>query len=218
MRSANHLTKDFSAYDILLVVTQTLAYIIAALPLRAYFKVRRTFLGPLQDLKSGFLLVSNHQSEADPFLILACLPFRSFWKLLPIYFPTTEAVFTSDRYNPRFLPIVTLLGCFSIGKDSTERMKSIFRIRTLLEQGRTVMLFPEGKINKTVNLEDFERGVDFFLPKTRGILFIRITGVSDQVRKQGQSVCTVSFGDPLTPPPPQLTSVDIRDLLEKLTP
>lgn len=216
MSDSTRVIPALSAYERLLCVTQTLAYLLAAFPLRTVFRAKRQFHSSLSQTKRGLLIVSNHQSEADPFLILACLPFQSFIKLLPIYFPTTEAVFTSKKYNPRWFPLIWLLGCFSLGKDTAERMRSMLYIRQLLNQERTVVIFPEGKINRDINLDDFKRGADFFLTHSTGALFVRLSGVSKTARALGQTTCTVSFSHIITPTQIEQNQLTISEIINNL--
>lgn len=216
MQSIAPIRNTLSAYDWLLCVTQTLAYLIAALPLRIMFRVNRRFRGGISHTKRGMLLVANHQAHVDPFLILACLPPRAFLKLLPIYFPTTEAVFTDPKYNPKFFPLIWLLGCFSIGNDTATRTRSMLYIRALLEHRRTVVIFPEGKLNKDINLDDFQRGTDFFIERSQGALFVRISGVSEEVRQKGQTTCVVSFSDIVPPDRLSPAELDVKSIISSL--
>lgn len=186
--------------DWFLVSTQSFAYLLGALPVRWYFKVKKVRPAHPDRFRSGTLIIANHQAETDPFVSLACLPFPVFVRLLPIHFPTTEKVFRSWKYNPPFFPFVWLLGCFSIGATAERRMHSVFYIRELLKQNRTVFIFPEGKINYTINVEHFKRGVDFFMPSAHSVLFIRLQGMSRSTRDQGEQPA-VTFGALLSPPP-----------------
>jgi 1-acyl-sn-glycerol-3-phosphate acyltransferase len=129
-----------------LIVPQTLIYLVSAIPLRLWYRARKQLPGNIEKLREGSLLVANHQSLVDPFFIVMSLPIHVYMRLLPIRFPTADWAYTSWHFNPPFFPFLKLLGCFTIGTTSTDKMRAMFYIRELLKQRKTVMLFPEGEI------------------------------------------------------------------------
>ena len=199
-----------------LVVAQILFYIFAAIPLRLWYRAQRVFVSDTNSLTKGALIISNHQSMVDPFFVLACVPFRTFLKLLPIRFPTMDCIYVSPIYNPKFFPILKWLGCFTIGNTSTERMKAIFYIRTLLKRGRTVFLFPEGEIIKENNVKDLKQGIDFFIKDAPQVMFVRLYGLNGAYRDEhNRRRHKITFGEVFTPPP--VMSVDeMQRYLENL--
>ena len=93
-------------------------------------------------------------------------------------------------------------------------MKSIFYIRELLAQKRTILIFPEGKISKELNVLDFKKGIDFFMQNTHSLLLVRLQGVGRVERAAGKP-CVVAFGEVMSPPP-TLSAEDIRAHLTAL--
>jgi len=202
--------------DSILVVTQVLAYIFCALPLRIWYRALRTLPNNLHQLVRGSLILSNHQSMADPFFVLACVPVRVFLRILPIRFPTADFIYKSKFYNPRFFPFITLLGCFSIGSTSIERMRTIFYIRTQLKAGYTIFLFPEGEITKEQNVKELKEGVDFFMHDAKSVMFVRLHGLNRYGRMRRQrGRCRVTFGEVFTHAP-SMTIEEMHRYLDHL--
>ncbi len=199
-----------------IVVFQILSYIIGAIPLRLLYRGKRVLPDDLHRLRRGSLLISNHQSMVDPFYVLAHLPLNHFLRILPIRFPTDGKVYASSFYNPKLFPILTLLGCFSVGVTKAEKMRAIFYIRGLLKKRETVFLFPEGEIIKERNVKDLKRGIDFFIDDALNVLFVRISGLNGVKRTLHDTVkCTITFGE-VFEPPPSMSVAEMQTYLENL--
>lgn len=196
---------------------QILSYVLLALPLRIYYRAKRQLPENLDVLRRGALIVSNHQSKVDPFFVLACIPFRTFFRLLPIRFPILDKYYHNSWYNPRLFPILTFLGCFPVGETSDERMQTMFYIRSLLKQGTTVFIFPEGKIMKGKDIGGLQQGIDFFTKDAAQIIFVRIQGLNGVYHESQQAAraCRVVFSDVLLRQP-AMKLVDVRQQLENL--
>ncbi|MCA9358976.1 1-acyl-sn-glycerol-3-phosphate acyltransferase [Candidatus Kaiserbacteria bacterium] len=201
--------------DWILVCTQMLAYIVAAIPLRLFYDVKRRFVGDIGKIRKGSLIISNHQSMVDPFLVLACLPLKDFLRLLPIRFPASDVIYKNPRFNPKIFPIMTLLGCFSIGGTVSERTHAIFYIRDLLNKNKTVFLFPEGAISREDNVLNLKQGVDFFIKNTHSVMFVRLEGLNHKVRGVEKTGHYVTFGE-VFDPPPAMSVEEMKDYLESL--
>ena len=205
-----------SAPDWIIVVMEIAAYIIVLIPLRLYARARRRLPKTLNKLRGGSLLVSNHQSMADPFVILAHLPFLAFLHMLPIRFPTDDERFRSPAMNPRFFPLMTLLGCYSIGKTNHEKMVALFYTRQLLEKGYSVCLFPEGQITQEKEVQALQKGIEFFKNAARNVMFVRMHGfhekkdVSFLLKKR-----SITFGEVL-PTPLTMTLEEMHTYLNTL--
>jgi 1-acyl-sn-glycerol-3-phosphate acyltransferase len=141
------------------------------------------------------------------------MPFLAFLSILPIRFPTHDSFFYSFFYNPRFFPVLSLLGCIPVGTTSAERMKVIFYIRKLLQQKKTVFLFPEGEIIKEKNVKQLKQGIDFFIKDASMVMFVRFHGLNKTFR-EGVSR-RISFGE-VFEPPPSMTVDGMRAYLEDL--
>ena len=155
----------------IVVCVLIVTYIITALPLRLCYRAKRVFPANVGSLQRGSLIIANHQSMVDPFVITMNLPFLTFLKLVPIYFPAAPEYMRV----PMLGFIMRLLGCYSIGVSKQEKMFAFFHTRKLIQEGQTVFLFPEGRISRD-NIQKFQRGIEFFFKEAPASMFIKISG------------------------------------------
>ena len=106
--------------------------------MRLYFRLRYNFKAKPGGLKKGgYLIISNHQTTMDPFLL--SLSFR-----FPIYFVASD-----DLFNLKISPLINYLVA-PIPKSKSLRdvaaMMGVFRV---IREGSAVGIFPEG--NRTVS-------------------------------------------------------------------
>lgn len=121
----------------------------------------------------GTLVIANHRSMLDPFLITHHLE-RPNW-FVPIRAPMTP---TYAR-----MPIVghTLkaLGAYDVGKTTIERAKKLLFTRDILRRGHTVLLFPEGKIvDHGAVVQEFKDGAKMLFAEDYPTLFVQLSGFS----------------------------------------
>ena len=116
-------------------------YILIVIPIRIVFKIKRR--GELEIKNSGrYIIAANHNSKLDPFLILASLPFRTYLKLIPIRFVTTQN-YLNKWYHKFFL---IPLGCISNKPKKHKKPLEILEKR--LRAGETIFIFPRGELEK----------------------------------------------------------------------
>jgi 1-acyl-sn-glycerol-3-phosphate acyltransferase len=136
-----------------------------------YIKINRpnTF-----NLPPGVLFIANHQSRVDPFLITYCVGFKNLKKILPVRFPITSKYMS----QPFFKYFLGSLGGYDVGVSSMDRMKKLLYTRDILRRKGSVLLFPEGRINKTgyIDCSQFKDGVNVLFYEDTPIVFVRITG------------------------------------------
>ncbi|MDE7181797.1 MAG: 1-acyl-sn-glycerol-3-phosphate acyltransferase [Clostridia bacterium] len=106
--------------------------------MRFYFRLRYNFKALPSGLKKGaYLIISNHQTTMDPFLL--SLSFR-----FPVYFVASD-----DLFNLKISPLIKYLVA-PIPKSKSLRdvaaMMGVFRV---IREGGAVGIFPEG--NRTVS-------------------------------------------------------------------
>jgi acyl-[acyl-carrier-protein]-phospholipid O-acyltransferase/long-chain-fatty-acid--[acyl-carrier-protein] ligase len=117
--------------------------------LRLWFRVRvRGTLVP----RDRLLIVSNHQSLLDGVLLGAFLPVMPVWVL-----HTTIARHWHVRLAMRFLPHLVV---------DTAHPLAMKAIINLIEQGRPVLLFPEGRVTVTGTLMKIYEGPAFVAART----------------------------------------------------
>jgi len=129
--------------------------------------LRGRSVSPITSLGTdSHLIAANHRSSLDPFAILASLRTRDFFRLAPFSFMTANAFMRP----PWLRPLAWMAGCFPAypGMGPYGIDKALHD----LDQGYTVMIFPEGKrvVGTTTKAK---RGVGVILdgsPKTRLIL------------------------------------------------
>ena len=127
------------------------------------FRVRVN--GDLPDGCKRLLIVANHESFLDGLLLGLFLP------LDPVF-----VVHTGVVRNPLFRLVLTLTDYLAVDPTSPMAMKKVIR---LIEDGRPVVIFPEGRITTTGSLMKTYDGPAFVAAKTGATLLpVRIDGAA----------------------------------------
>lgn len=157
--------------DAFIAFNQIVVYLIFSRAIRFFFRANRKTCASIYELKKGALIVANHQSVLDPFVIGFHLPWKSFLNVIPLRFPTAHKYYV-------WLPFLALVGSYDIGKDKRGKMLGLFRTRQYLADGKSVMLFPEGKICRTCtdSVDEFQEGITFLTDVTKNVMFVKMNG------------------------------------------
>jgi len=109
--------------------------------------VRHFNVPPVEEMRRGVLIVSNHQSYLDPILVGMALPMR-------INYLARESLF---RLAP-FGLLLRAVGTHPYGRDRVDRtgLKKAMRI---LRAGEPLLVFPEGTRTRDGGLGRFQRGM-----------------------------------------------------------
>jgi 1-acyl-sn-glycerol-3-phosphate acyltransferase len=193
--------------DFIIKFNQILSYFVFYIPRRILFNINITPPNNFGELKNGVLLVANHQSKLDPFIILSCIPFALFFRILPVRFPVLHEYMEKSVSSK----ILKLLGCYDIGGTSRENMVGFLYTRDLLKKGNTVFLFPEGKISKKGSeVENLKRGIEFFVKDSKSVVFARMKGFNEVKLPSFRAKTSISFSSvqDLT-----VSDVDTRDIM-----
>ncbi|HKN95216.1 MAG TPA: 1-acylglycerol-3-phosphate O-acyltransferase, partial [Thermoleophilaceae bacterium] len=141
--------------------------------------------------KGGVLLAPNHRSFLDPFVVAICVR-------RPSYFMAKQELF-QKRWQGWLL---NCLGAFPVkrGEADEEAMKTA---RMLLEQGKVVLVFPEGTRIRKGSLGKPKRGVGRLALET-GVPVVPIAVVGSENVRRGWKIrpakVKVRLGRPLTFP------------------
>lgn len=154
----------------LITVAQVLCYIIMVVPLRLLARAKRDIDPEIIRLRRGSLVVANHQWFLDPFMVLAHVPFMAFLLMLPIRFPVKHELMK------RRWQWLRLVGIYDIGNTPREKMIGLYRTRELLRQQVTVFLFPEGRVNRSGQVGELQRGIEFLMTENTPVMFVRMQG------------------------------------------
>ena len=190
---------------------QLLSYFILPLLFRVMYRPKAFYKDDLASLGRGSLLVANHQSLLDPFIILAQIPFRVFLRLLPIGFPTAHEWMD----QPFRGQLVKFLGCYSIGSTKQERVRVMFHTCKLLRDGRTMMIFPEGERSEGA-VGNFQKGIELFARYARQVVFIRMDGFTRALRWKRSTVHRLVFSDVQNLAGQRLDAADLKRHLEQI--
>lgn len=141
------------------------SFIKAILRSLAAFLFRVRSIGTPAERHERLLIVANHESFLDGLLLGLFLPFD------PVF-----VVHTGVVQNPFFRLVLLLVDYLAVDPTSPMAMKKVIR---LIESGRPVVIFPEGRITTTGSLMKTYDGPAFVAAKTGAtILPVRIDGAA----------------------------------------
>lgn len=133
----------------------SLSWLISLILVKAYFGLR--VFGRDNVPRGAFILASNHESNADPFILGASLPCSKWFSYL-----AKKELFEGKITGWYFRKI------HAIPLDRSEADTSAIRTTLkVLKSGRPMVLFPEGKRSKGNGLQDGKPGVGFIAAKAK---------------------------------------------------
>lgn len=160
----------------------------------------------LKNLKGNMIIASNHQSELDPLLIVACLPF--FTRHFPIIYVTREKSFFSGENWKKWKQILyggaffRMIGAYPTYVGLKDYKLALPHHLETLKIGNNVGIFPTGK--KIKNKEEIVKvkgGVSFLAQQSNApIVPVLIQGLENLNFKNFISrkmQVTVTLGKPL---------------------
>lgn len=150
------------------IFLQKVGYIVFYLLHRTFVRIEVKGKENLLNVKGPVILASNHTSELDATTIPLALSF--FSPLYPIYYVANPM----DKYNNfgwRSYIYGTVffnaLGAYSVHSGYKDYAISLEDHIDLLEMGRTVFIFPEGKRTNDGKLSPGRGGLGYLVYKTR---------------------------------------------------
>ncbi|MBE6681660.1 MAG: 1-acyl-sn-glycerol-3-phosphate acyltransferase [Ruminococcaceae bacterium] len=118
-------------------------------PMYIWFNVRRRYLSPeaKKKLRTGAVVVANHSGFSDP-LIVGC----TFWYRRMFYL-AAEVVMKKKGFGK----LLKAMGCIEIDRNICD-MEAIRKTISLLKEGHTVTIFPQGGINREDEMQGIKSG------------------------------------------------------------
>jgi 1-acyl-sn-glycerol-3-phosphate acyltransferase len=165
--------------------------------LKVLIRARVRLVTPLYLKERGVLIISNHQSIYDPFVLTYLVAMQGqsllhFFRVVPTWFPTLSAVI---RF-PVLGHIISLLGAYDIGNTSIERAQGLLFTRHLLQKRQNVLIFPEGQRMLQGNqVTSFHPGINVLLMEPIDVILVRMKGMNSWrpwklgVRYQSEFTC-----------------------------
>jgi len=97
----------------------------------------------LQKISGPIVIASNHAHSLDPFIIACFLPLKNIFRIYPYAFMTANVY-----YHRWWKPLAFLEGCYpakQLHENESPVRYGVGRSVKLLEQGYSVVMFPEGR-------------------------------------------------------------------------
>jgi long-chain acyl-CoA synthetase len=184
------------------------------LPLtRAVAHVNVSGLENLTSLRGPVIFAANHQSHLDTPVILASLPSRwrygiatAMWKE---YF---DASFHPDRHSPGerlakgalYRSLALLFNAFPVPQTETGTREAVRYMGELVEEGWSILIFPEGERTLTGAIGRFYPGVGMIASRLRvPVVPIRLEGVDRVLHRNAKwpspGPVHVRYGPPIRP-------------------
>ena len=189
------------------LVFQTLVYPCTWIAFRFFTHIRIRGLEHVRGMKNGALFAVNHSSELNPILVPATLPFLS--RLMPMFYVSRETAFYLRDGKKRFSlkqilyggTFFKLWGAYPATVGLGDYDLALRHHIKILNDRRSVCIFPEGKITRGGFIGEGKPGVAHLLWRT-GVPVIpvairgdyRITLREIFLRKR---TITVSYGAPI---------------------
>jgi long-chain acyl-CoA synthetase len=165
----------------------------------------------LQDLQGPVIFAANHQSHMDTPVIMAALPARWRYRLAPAMAKEFfKAHFFPDGYGRRawftsslnYYLAALFFNAFPLPQREAGARQTLRYIGDVLEDGFSVLIFPEGKRTDTGDIMPFRAGIGMIASRLNvPVVPVRIEGL-DKVLHHTWRMATpgpvrIAFGAPL---------------------
>ena len=185
-------------------ILQTLAWVPTRLLLAGFCHFQVSGIEHLKELRQAIFAV-NHSSELDPVLLTGALsPFGRFSPMF--YLAGPREMFRHERFGLRRYIYTTLFfkawGAYSSPKGLRDYTKALIVHTTMLLEGRSLCVFPEGFVTKTGELGEPRGGfIHLCLSSGVPIVPVAISGIYkmslvDFLGRRRQII--IEYGKPIT--------------------
>ncbi|HEY4478271.1 MAG TPA: lysophospholipid acyltransferase family protein [Candidatus Paceibacterota bacterium] len=165
-------------YNISPLILQKIIWIPTRIILKFFIHLEIVGLEKLEDIKDNVIFASNHTSEIDPILLPASLPF--FSRFSPIFFASlSKDKYINSGWRKTFYGgfFFRLWGAHPIYIGLKDYGRSLVNHTRLLESGKNLFYFPEGRITPDGNIGPARGGVTYLMKHTgHSIVPILISG------------------------------------------
>ena len=156
-------------------------------------------------VKCNAIVASNHVTELDPLVIVACLPFLS--NLLPlIYVVKNKGFYSSNWSGLRKVfyggTIFQIIGGYEAYSGLNDYEKALTNHLKVIDKGLSVCIFPVSRIHTDGAYRQARGGVAYMAAKTGlPIIPVHIQGVNQQTTLRDylrrKPKLTIAFGKPI---------------------
>jgi len=174
-----HIKLFFNA--LIAEIFQVITWVIMRIAFLLFGKLTVTGLENIKDIKGSVIFAPNHSNDMDPIFLRAALPIHS--QHTPLYFITlpfkTYSKIANSQFTAIFYSLVPfgIIGAVPFIRGSGDYGVSLANHINLLKQGRSVCIFPEGKVTLDGKLGDPKGGVTYMAQVThRPIIPVTISG------------------------------------------
>lgn len=162
----------------------------------------------LQSFEGPLIFASNHQSYLDTAIILAALPRRWRYRIAPAMWKEFfDAYYHPERYpfirslisGVNFYLATLLFNAFPLPQIETGVRESIRHIGELVDEGWSILIFPEGERTSTGEIRSFRAGVAMVGSRLRvPVVPVRLRGVERVLGRDSRMIhpgpVEVNFG------------------------
>ncbi len=148
------------------------------------------------------IIASNHTSELDPLLIVACLPF--FSRHLPLFFTSREKNFYAENGWKRIIYggiFFKMMGAYQAYVGLKNYKRALHHHLTFIDKGKSVCIFPSGKRNLRGEAPVAKGGVSFLAREKQlpivPLLIQDLEQLTFRDLLSGKRKVIVTFGAPL---------------------
>lgn len=188
------------------VFLQKVIYVLFYPFLKIFLRLEIKGRNHLTSLRGPVIFAMNHTSEFDPFVVLLALPLYS--PLFPIHavaYPFdeyTKPSFGLRRFVYRKI-FLKLLGAIPLEPGHHSYEYSLSKHTELLNKGKTIGIFPEGKVTQTGEIGSARGGLGYLSYSTKAVIvpiaintMFNISGFDFITRKRK---LTIIIGAPVLP-------------------
>ncbi len=156
----------------------------------------------LKKVPHNAIFACNHSSEMDVFLLPGSLPF--FSRFSPIFYTSRERAFYKYAgWRQAFYGGVffNVWGAYPVKVDLHDYAKSLETHESIVREGGSLCIFPEGRTTQDGNIQEGKGGVAYLSHVTgRPIVPVRLGGtfrLSPRDFFLGRCALSISFGEPI---------------------